>query len=267
VAGKVDCRTLTASDGSFRCLPFVIGTMNASSDPLCMTPAGSGAKSSCEPADSYLSQTVTQSCVTRTTILRAGDRLSVGYENFSTGCSTSTAGPFTDYFSAGDEVPPTTFVAATLATADGTERVRRRNIGTPAGTLPSQALWDTKLDRACTAVTMSDGTYRCVGASRPRVYSGFFADAQCTQPALDDAADPTGDVCESGYYYKADPGAQCPTRWHIFNVDDKPFTGSVYRMDPAMGCVSALAPRPDSVHLIGAEIPPSDFVEIMPPAP
>jgi hypothetical protein len=265
-AKNVDCRTLTAADGSFRCLPFVVGTMSSFRDDACTMPAGSGAKSGCAASTSFLSRSTRNGCLNRTSILPAGDRLTVGYESFSTGCDTSTGAPFIDYWSGGDEIAPDTFVSATLTTADGTSRVRRRNIGTPAGMLPTESLWDTKLDRACSATKMIDGTYRCVGAFRPNLIVGTFADPQCTQETVEDVPDAQGTSCSVGYYYKSEAG-QCPPRGHLFNIDDKPYTGPQFHRDATMACVPDPRVPTGPVHLLGPEAMPSEFVEIKPPAP
>jgi hypothetical protein len=265
VAGQLDCSTRTAADGSFRCLPFTVGTMTAFVDDACTMPAGLGAKSACTTAGSYLSRSTAVGCEFRASIYRAGERLEVGYENFSNGCDTSTGAPFSDYWRAGDEVAPETFVAATLTPAAGPARLQPRIIGTPMGPVLTQSLWDTKLDRACSTVLMSDDTYRCAGSPLPRIITGFFADSECTQPVLEDVADPQGGVCESGYYYQAD-ATECPVRWHIFNVDEKPYTGTVYHMD-VTGCVSMTRRPPDTLHLLGAEVMPGELAEIKPPTP
>jgi hypothetical protein len=264
-AGGIDCTTTTAADGSFRCLPFTVGSVGtAFSDSVCMMPARVGTKSSCAAGASYLARSTRNECSTRTSILRAGARIATGYEKFSASCSTGTAAPFLDYWSGGDEVPPSTFVTATLTKGNEPGRLKRMVIGTPAGMLPTEALWDSKLDQACSARLLMDGTYRCVGAARPNVLVSIFADAACTQPAVQDLASAGGDFCSSGYLFKAD-ATQCPIRYHVFPVGQTPVTGPIYHLDTTGGCVVVPLDGTGPVYTLGAELTPDQFVELQPP--
>ena len=120
---NADCSFLPASDGTTRCLPVGVGTATGGyfSDPGCSQPLAQAAKG-CSPA-MYTFQIVvpaTTGCVP-TDFYRLYSVSSPYSGPIYTGTPASctaepNAGTTADFYSAGAEIPPSTFVAATLQT-------------------------------------------------------------------------------------------------------------------------------------------------------
>jgi hypothetical protein len=263
-AMNIDCHAIAAADGSFRCLPFVVGTIGrAFSDAACSAPIGSGVRSSCVPAQSFISRTDGGSCDVRTTIFRAGDRVTPAYQMFATGCATSTGAPFDDYWSGGEEVPPGAFLALSSTLGSAAGRLRPRVIGTPAGDYTTGTLWDTALDRSCSSFLMADGTYRCVGELRNDP-SGFFADAGCSWPVFPDAATPRAEACAPAYAWGVTGDGQCPARHRVFEVAAGAYGGPLFQRNGVL--CQTVADRPSmTLHELAPEQLPGAFVELTPP--
>jgi hypothetical protein len=263
--GGFDCAVSVAADGMLRCLPFTVGTTGAFVDESCSMSAGLGSRFSCQPARSFLAESRANACGRRTSIFKAGERLSSGYEMFPDGCSTDFASVYLDYWTSGLQVDPATFVPAASSIMESSRRLRAQVVTTPAGAVPSGALWDAKLGVDCSPWLLADGTYRCV--SFPLVSTASlntFADDQCTMPVAPDLGSSVAGRCSATYGFSAD-AAVCPLLFHLFAIEKAPFKGVVFTKNGG-ACVATPA-SPTPVHLVGPEVDPAEFVELHPPAP
>ena len=134
------------------------------------------------------------------------------------------------------------------------------------GSKQSAGMHDTMLNVDCTFATMSDGALHCIptttGLAPTTGKLGFFADSACTQvvaSTLSGCAMPqyaSGSLSSGGCPYS-------PT-WHVFPVQGA-FTGtSVYTMSGTT-CSSTGTPVTSfpeyQLYTVGAELPPSNFVQ------
>jgi hypothetical protein len=121
------------------------------------------------------------------------------------------------------------------------------------GYIPS--LWyDSQRQEDCAFAVAGDGVERCIPSGLSVV---AFSDAACTQAI---AMDSTG--CVTKYAIQRDRPAGCntvgPTR--IFELGAKSTATNIY-LQAGTQCISTMAPAGSALYAVGAEVPPTAFLE------
>jgi len=179
-------------------------------------------------------------------------------------CRLSTTASHRDHFRLGAEIAPTNLVEVTVGIADFQGRVKPRVTWTPAGGYHS-GFWDSKLGTDCIARRLADGTDRCV--PRDSRFGGYFADDQCMRPVGPiSSAD-----CMPPVTLVPVPDT-CPSRYRVFSHTPEIHRGGVYRPSTSTGECRPVTlydsnGQVTSFRILGPELGPSEFVEILPPAP
>lgn len=160
------------------------------------------------------------------------------------------------------------------ASADSTQsgsRLKAQYYAGADGSKLSLGLYDSQLNVSCYYETASDGTLRCVPSTAANVgLYGYYADSGCSQPL---AVASAGSGCAApAYAYSYVASSGCATVWHVFPIS-APYTATSYFMltdtflpDGGIGKTCTASPvsglgASTSLYTVGAELPPSTFVE------
>jgi hypothetical protein len=147
-------------------------------------------------------------------------------------------------------------VAAASAdpTQSGTRLKVQSYVGSDGSSLVA-GMYDSQLQTQCSFGLASDGTTRCLpSAGYPASVGSYFADSGCSKELA--WLPQTGCTPSYARSYSETCGGQVQT---IFSVSGA-FSGTPYTGTPS-ACVSSAIPTGDSLYSIGAELPPSTFVQ------
>jgi hypothetical protein len=151
---------------------------------------------------------------------------------------------------------PVAKASADTPDQSGTRLKVQRYVGSDGSSLAA-GLYDSQLQTQCVFGLASDGTTRCL-PPQWAVAEGWFADSACSVAlayVYDAAAGCTAPPSYAFLY-----GTQCGGRYtqRIFPVAG-PFTGTAYSGTPST--CTAGSPLADALYSLGAELPPSTFVQ------
>ncbi len=255
----LDCLFATAADGATRCLPVPTAFVQEDTfaDGTCATPAAGGERSSCTTT-AYAAKVDAKTCPVRMSVFRGGPRLSRVYQSRLGGCAAVALAPGTAFYAIAEELPPSSFAAASPggALAGGTTRLVPAVSSTPAGAARIGSFFDEKLGRFCRAEVAGDGVLRCLpfGNAGANV---AFADAACAVALADGPAS----ACVPALAQRLERDF-CPVRRRIFRIA-QPHSGQVYVVG-ARGCtlIPVVIAREKAFYALGAEILPEEFVAV-----
>jgi hypothetical protein len=250
----------------WHCLPIGNGIAYWS-DAACSTPVAA-ADVACvleEPFE-YVSQTVTDACGYTIRIFDRGPELTapILYRGDAASCAEVPAPDGEVWYQVGAEVPRDTFATAEKVPGDETGRLRGLFLSTPDGFLHRAGGYlDTARGEECLSGRTVDGLTRCLPANFGSLTT-FYGDAACTTvvPVFEQSfgackPPPPPSV---GIEYVIDG---CDTLIRTSAVGAELATGSIYTVGDT-GCVpfgwDATTVR---YYAVGAELPPTDFVELV----
>jgi hypothetical protein len=248
----VRCRFARMADGSHRCLPTrsTAGAVRFL-DPACSRPAQVQPANACEPP-AYLAVRTGTGCPGAEVLYRRAAPVASTelYGRDAAGaCSPLPPPAATDAAHALEEVPLTSFVAATPAPWAGGRLVAERLTAEDGAVSPGG--WrDASLGHPCAFQVAADGELRCLPADLPAVQAGLFADSQCRQPA---ALGPPS-TCMRAEQVLRPVGSRCETRFAVMTGGDRlvPHQSTGGRCLPIPGAAPPVYP-------VGPEVPPASF--------
>lgn len=132
-------------------------------------------------------------------------------------------------------------------------RLKMRTLVTADGARAFLGWRDTQLNLDCGFSVAGDGRTRCLPSGNAS-YSGYFADSACTQP-LAQASVAAG--CVPTLAWRMDPNS-CQYLLRVYAIGAE-FTGPTVYVGAA--CTSTAAAPYGRFFSVGAEVPPSTYVE------
>ena len=256
-----DCYAGLATDGTVRCLPSSLAIDGfVRSDAACMVQAITSPKSTCADADQrVVAQQISSQCPSRVQVSRLSGKVAGAFTSTGGQCSAAPVNDALDVWGvASSAVDPAIYAPLDFGVTGGNTRLRARTEQTAAGAVMFAAYWDAKLHTRCSSTVAADGVIRCL----PNRLAApiYFEDPACAgTPGLVFVS--TGE-CLFGYVGKIE--STCPPRGRVYALG-APYFGATYRVDAQRGCIKVTANTGFQPYRVGAELPPTDFVEVRRP--
>ncbi len=185
------------------------------------------------------------------TVYEIGEPVDTIYYTDNGPCQVFSNDPSHRVVAIGDDA----FVAATVTTLEGTNRVVPMLLQADDGAQAIMGAWDTLYDEEVEPSADAQGTLRWFGRWSPRVSTGYFADAGCTQPAaLKECVPPSMQPTSA---YVSEPGYCAePTGHHALGDE----LTTLYQMSGS-GCTATSVPFAARAWAVGASLVDDAFGE------
>jgi len=267
--GELDARCwmwLLADEDRWHCLPIGNGIAYWS-DAACSAPVAA-AEVACvlEEPYPYVSQTVTDACGYTIRIFERGPELLAPtlYAGDSASCAAVPVPDDEVWWAVGAEIGRDAFVAADKVAGDESGRLRGNYLATDDGFRRRAGGYvDTVRGEECIPARLTDGTVRCLPVNFGNVVT-YYADAACT--TVLPVVEQTFPVCRPA------PAASiaieyvvagCDTQLRARAVGAELPSGTFFRAG-GTGCeVYIFDPGAVRYYALGAELPATDFVELV----
>jgi hypothetical protein len=255
VARAHACHEGTTLDGKTRCIPA--GNANAGFafvDNACAKPAALASTYDCDPLVKAIFASAAPASDGREQLYELGAKQAT--KDFYRQVDMTCDGPITgseNVYELGAEIPATSFPELAITSKGGTRIVAKRWSAAGVTLFPTIGLHDNMLDLRCSPMTASDGKERCL----PQGQVVFYSDDQCAVPITF-----TSQVPAPKYAIGFGAGCPRPFRVHPVGAAIEPKPTSIWEnfngtcMETPGGAGGA------TVYALGAEAPPSTFVEL-----
>lgn len=260
---KERCNFVVAGDGELRCVPDVaaLDRETTFADPACTEPAVSSTIDSCDSATVVRRRDVT-TCPPRTRFFSLGAELASDGGVVSLYRRAAPGGPCTAqsshegrWFRLGPELPPSSFIKATVASVPLSTNLEGRFLEAEDGARSFRGLTDATAKLECDAAVGKDGVIRCLPRQAAYVSSGQFADSSCTQPV----AAATHAACPAPSFATNLDFGTCPPVTIVFGVGAA--VSSVWSPNGA-SCAPQSVGAGEAVYRLQSESPPSSFIPL-----